>query len=269
MKRLLMNAIGLAAAATLSGCATVYCVSESGPTPLQPAESGCPASRKPAVSVKAKPADASARKLAASMQASVEGHLAATRRFDVRPRPPVDSLVTLSVSRREAARLSDWRAYEGTVDASVTDAASGKTLARKSFKAVGERALDEAKAEGFVKDGLLGQVTVWLAGALPAKKIAQPGGCPGPEQAMTTMTIRPSDMPADAQEALLVQRRFMDAVASHPGVVSCVLASQSPERGEYAFSVIYEPSSFPDGLLNTIVLDTPSLGNGVKLEISR
>ena len=268
MKHMLIKAVGLVAVTAMPGCATVYRVSESAPEPVPVPAPGRPAVRNPAVSVKAKSADNFAHNLAASMQASVERDLAA-RGFDVNAKGKVDKNVSMSVSRHETARLSDWRLYEGVADVRIMDASSGKLLASNLFKATGERAVDERKAEATVDTKLSRQVSQWLGTALPAQKVQLPPGPPPPGHVTATIAIRPASLSEDPMDVLRVQRRFMDVVAGHPGVVSCTLAGESPAYREFAFRVVYEPNSFPLGLLNTIVLDMPYLGDGVKLEITR
>ncbi len=268
MKHMLINAVGLVAVTAMSGCATVYRVSESVPEPVPVPAPGRPAMRNPAVSVKAKAADSFAHNLAASMQASVERDLVA-KGFDVNAKGKVDKNVTMSVSRHETARLSDWRLYEGVVDIRIMDASSGKLLSGNSFKATGERAVDERKAEATVDAKLSRQVSQWLGTVLPAQKVQLPPGPPPPGHVTATVTIRPASLSEDPMDVLKVQRRFMDVVAGHPGVVSCTLAGETSALREFAFRVVYEPRSFPIGFLNTIVLDTPYLDDGVKLEISR
>lgn len=269
MKKLMFALIGAAAAMAMSGCATVYRVSESAPAPAYPQQGpGQPAMRNPSVTVKAVSVDKQANRLADSLRATVEGDLVA-RGFDVIAKLPADSEVALAVSRREASRLSDWRVYEGTASVRVTETASGRLLASESFKAQGTRALDEATAEAGVKNVLAQQVSRWLVKALPAKKVPLPPGPPPPDHMAATLTIAPEDLSRDPMEALSVQRRFMDYVATRPGIVSCVLAQEDPAHRGFTFNVVYKPGNFPGGLLNTIVLDGPRLGGNVKLEIAR
>ena len=164
MKHMLINAVGLVAVSAMSGCATVYRVSESAPEPVAVPAPGRPAMRNPAVSVKAKATDNFAHNLAASMQASVERDLA-SRGFDVSAKGKVDKNVSMSVSRHETARLSDWRIYEGSADVRIMDASSGKLLASNLFKATGERSVDERKAEA-VKNCLEGCITNMVPGSI-------------------------------------------------------------------------------------------------------
>ena len=266
MKKLLANAIGIVAVAAMSGCATVYRVSETSPEPHPAPVPGSPAMRNPSVSVKVVFADGSAKKLASSVRSSTEGFLA-SRGFDVVSKCPADSIVSIAVSRRESARLSDWRVYEGTADARISEASSGRLVAGSEFKATGERALDETKAEASLKERLVQQIDAWLSKTLPCSKVPLPPGVEPPCRAM--LTIMPKDLSVKPHDALCVQRRFMDSVAAHPGVVSCVLVGEDPGRRAFTFSVVYEPQSFPGGLLNTIVLDGPDLGGNVELEIAR
>lgn len=266
MKQMLINAMAVTAVAVLSGCATVYRVSESAPTPIPPPAPGGPATRNPTVVVKSTAADSKSASLASALAGRSEGDLAG-RGFDVIAKGRPDSVVSLSVSRREAARLSDWRVYDGAVDAKVL--AGGKLVANQAFKARGERASDEEVAEASVAERLSRDISTWLAKVLPAKKVALPPGELPPALATATVMIRPSSMSEKPSDVLRVQRRFMDAVASHPGILSCTLDRENQKRREFAFRVVFEPQSFPGGLLNTIVLSEPDLGEDVRLEIVR
>ena len=268
MKNHVIALIGVAAALALSGCATVYRVSESASAPAYPQQPGRPAMRNPSVAVNATAADSKSGRLAESLRAAVEKDLVA-RGFDVFAKQPADSEVSLAVSRREVSRLSDWRVYEGTVSVRVTEPASGKLVASESFKAQGARGLDELQAETGVKDALSQKVSRWLAKAFPAKKVSLPPEPPLPDHLTATISIAPENPSEDPMDVLGVQRRFMDYVATRPGIVSCVLAQEDPLRRGFTFQVVYEPRSFPGGLLNTIVLDRPRLGGNVRLEIVR
>jgi len=220
----------------------------------------------PVASVTATAANEQSKALANALKASIENDLSA-RGFDMSASVPADSVVALTASRRETARLNDWRAYEGRVDASVTEAATKRLVASKSFTAAGQRALDEVKAMEGVKDGLSKQVSKWLAGVLVAQPIPLPPPPAGP--AVSIVTISPANPLEDPSKVLVVQRRFMEAVSSHQGVVACRLEKEIPAQRAYVFRVEYDPAAFPGGLLNTIVLDVPSLGDNVVLEIAR
>ena len=264
--------MGIAAAAAISGCATVYQVSESGTAPLQLPQNGA-TMRKPSVSVSASPVDEASGRLAASVQSEVEGVMV-MRGFDVMANPAADSVVSLAVSRREAASLADWRVYEGTVEARVTEASSGKLVARSSFSGAGERAQDESKAESGLKEKLVTQVTAWLAKVLSAKPVPVPPGPPAPRLSAATLTIGPARRSDDPIAVLRVQRRFMDAVAQYDGVVSCSpllpsLGAAESRSQTFSFRVVYDQSKFAFGLLNTIVMDEPFIGDNIKIEISR
>ena len=266
MRKILFTAVRIAALAAIAGCASVYRVSESSPDAIDRPVPAAPKTRKPVASVTATPADAGAKALAASLKSSLEGSLAA-RGFDVTKRSNPDSVVSLAVSRTKAAGLAEWRIYEGTVDARVTDAATGRLVSRTSFSAKGDRALDEAKAEERLRSELSRRISDWLAKVLPARKVqvlVPPHGC-----ATVMLTLSPADPLEKQEDVLVVQRRFMDAVGSYPGIVSCRLAQEIPSRRAFVFRVEYRPEQFPGGLLNTLVLDSPSLGSNVKLEIVR
>lgn len=269
MKQLVFAALGMAFAAVMSGCATVYRVSETpAAIPQGPASAG-PVMRNPTVAVKSDPADAKSKPMAAALRAAVERDLAA-RGFDVHAKPPtpVDSVLALSVSRREAARLADWRTYEGSVTARITEGGTGRLVAGESFKALGDRALDEKSAEASACGKLAPQLSRWLAKVLPAAKVPVPQP-PPPSRAVAMIRLAPADPCEDHMDALRVQRRFMDGFAAHPGVLSCSLAQEQSSRNEFMLRVEYDPNSFPGGLLNTVVLDNPRIAGDVKLEIVR
>ncbi len=262
MKVLKFAAASIAAMLMTTGCTTIYRVSSE----TQPASPQDPGTRMPVASVKATPANEQAKPLSEYLKASLGNDLAA-RGFDVTAKAPADSLVTLNVSRRETARLNDWRTYEGRVDARVTEVATKRLVASKSFTAAGQRALDDVKAMEGVKGGLSKQVSKWLSGVMVAKPIPLPP--PPPSAAVELVTIKPANPLEDPADVLAVQRRFMDVVSAHQGVVSCRLVREDPSQRAYVFSVAYNPEAFPGGLLNTIVLDAPRLGGGIVLEIVR
>lgn len=269
MKTLMSMTICAAAAMLTAGCATVYRVSESHCAPEQGIAQTAPAMRQPIAAVSATPSDSSATRLAASLKASVENHLV-TSGFKVTQGGEPDSTVVMEVSRREAARLDEWRTYEGTAEVRVGNAAeSGSLVASKTFTVLGQRALDETKAEQSLKEELARRISEWLSKVHVAKKIPLPPPPPVPQIATAIVTISPADPMASPSEALAVQRRFMDAVAAHPGILSCRLDKEIPASRAFEFRVEYEPQSFPDGLLNTLVLDRPCLGGGIELEIVR
>ncbi len=270
MKKPVLAIIGMAAAMVMTGCSgVVYRVSESAPSPAYPQQAPRrPAMRNPTVVVNATASDAKSARLAASLRAAVEGDLAA-RGFDVVARRKSDSVVSLQVSRQKVASLADWRVYDGTAMARVTDVASGRLVASESFKARGQRALDEAKAEAGVKDALAGQVSRWLQKKLPARKVPLPPDPPQPGHMAVAITLAPAKPGEDLMKALRVQERFMDYVAAKPGVVSCVLAKEDPALRRFTFHVVYDPRLFPGGLLNKVVLEGPRLGESVRLEIVR
>lgn len=267
MKKQVSALIGIAAALAISGCASVYHVSEAPTPPTSEPVSPAPAMRRPVAIVKATAADAKARGLAATMKASVERNLA-SRGFDVGSRAKPDSILTLAVSRREAAGLAEWRVYEGRVDARVTDVASGAVAADTSVTAKGERGLGAAKAEENLARALEGALSAWLAKAMPARKVPVPIA-PQPERAVAMVTLSPADPGESPHDVRVVQRRFLNAVGTHPGVLSCRLAQEIPARRAFVFRVEYLPEQFPDGLLNTIVLDSPGLNGDERFEIVR
>ena len=264
MKTLQFAALSLAAAMMATGCSTVYRVSEVAPAGgvSQKAESAV-ALRSPAASVKIKAKDAQAKIVAEGLKIEIENGLSA-RGFDVAAKTPADSSVSISLSCRRAAKLDEWRAYEGRMDARVTEAATGRLLGAKSFTVAGERALDESKALDSVKSGLYRQLSPWLSKVMVAKPLPLPPGA-----AVAHIAITPADMSEDQSNVLAVQRSFMDAVQAHQGVISCRLAQAVPSQRKYVFFVQYDAAAFPGGLLNTLVLDNPRLGGGVKLEIAQ
>ena len=257
----LLHAVVLSA---LAGCATVYRVSESAETPASPPAR--PEMRNPVVRVDVASAGEQSQSLAAAVKPVVEDSLAA-RGFSIAAKGAPDTVVALSLSRRSKDELADWRLYEGKADVRISEASSGKLVASRSFVANGERALDEEKAMKGVKDGLSKQILPWLEKALPLRKIALPP--PPVAPSIAHVTIAPADLSEDPASVLAVQRRFMDVVSAHPGVADCRLVREMPTSRAYVFRVAYDPARFPGGLLNTIVLESPELGDNVKLEIVR
>lgn len=266
MRKILVNLLGVAVVATFSGCATVYRVSESTDVADPMLQHRSPALRDPVVRVDVVSAGEQAGSLSTAMKSLVENSLA-SRGFHVAAKGRPDSVVSIDLSCRSKDKLADWRLYEGTADVRITEVSSGKLLASKSFVAGGDRALDSEKAMKGVKEGLSKQMLSWLEKVLPARKIALPP--PPASPAVSNVTIAPADLSEAPDSVLAVQRRFMDSVASHPGVVDCRLVREIPPRRAYVFRVAYDPACFPGGLLNTIVLESPELGENVKLEIVR
>ncbi len=266
MKQILVNAVAAAAALALSGCATVYRVSETACPEDPAAQYAAPAMRNPVVLVDVKAGGEQADNLAASVRTEVENSLA-SRGFSVSANERPDSAVSVSLHCRSKDKLADWKLYEGSAEVRVSESGSGKLVASKSFAADGERALDAEKAMKGVEEGLARQILPWLDTALPMRKVALPPPPPAPAAAMVTIT--PADKSECQMSVLAVQRNFMDFIAAHPGVVDCRLVSEEPAMRVYTFRVAYDPDAFPGGLLNTIVLDAPELGKNIKLEIVR
>lgn len=268
MNKIMSTAMRFAAISALAGCASVYRVSESAPDPKdgQVLVPPPPATRKPVVAVKAKPADAGARRLSNMLKSAAESRLAA-RGFDVSPTMPPDYTAAFSVSRREEAKLAEWLVYGGTVDARVTDATTGRLVANTTLRAKGERGLGESKAEDSLGNVLAPMLAEWMIKTVPSRKIPVPAP-QTPNVAVMMLTLSPADPTEPQNDVLVAQRRFMDAVGRYPGIVSCRLAKEIPASRAFVFRVEYMPEQFPGGLLNTIVLDRPSLG-GAKLEIVR
>ena len=266
MKHMMKNALVAAALAMLAGCATVYKVSEA-PCADSPApRRGIPATRDPVVRIDVESTGEQAAALAAAVKAGIENRLA-TRGFSVAPKARPDSVVSVSLTCRTKDRMADWKLYEGKADVRIDDPVAGKVVAAQSFTAAGARALDAEKAMAGVKDGLSRQMLPWLDKALPLRKIALPPPPPAPAAALVTIAAaRRSENPS---AVLAVQRNFMESIADHPGVVDCRLVGETPSERAYTFRVAYDPNAFPGGLLNTIVLDAPELGENVELQIVR
>lgn len=266
MKQMLINAMAATAVAVLSGCATVYRVSEASCAENQTTQYTAPATRNPVVLVDVKSVGEQADCLAASVRTEVENSLA-SRGFAVSAKKRPDSAVSVSLVCRSKDKLADWKLYEGKADVRISEPASGKLVASKSFVAGGERALDAEKAMKGVREGLTQQILPWLDKALPMRKVTLPPPPPAPAAAL--VTIAASDRSESQSSVLVVQRNFMDFIASYPGIADCRLVSEAPSKRAYTFRVAYDPDAFPGGLLNTIVLDAPELGKNVKLEIVR
>lgn len=268
MTKLLLPVLGAFALGLTTGCQhPVYQIRHTPgelPPPPPPADQ---TSRLPRASVTASPADAGASALSASLKTSVEGSLAA-RGFEVVSKGKPDRVVSLSVSRVEAASLAEWRVYEGRVVTRVKDGATGALLAGTTLAAKGERGLGAAQAEANLATRLSAQVNEWLAKSLPAYRIAlpTPPPPPPPDAAVALLTLAPAS-PGLTQEQVLSSRRdFLQAVSARTGILSCRLVREDPRLRAATFRVEYRTSLFPGGLLNTLVLERP-LGPDVELEI--
>ncbi len=267
MNKMLIVALGLAAASMTTGCKTVYKVSE---TAEPVASSQIVATRTPVANVVARAPGEGARGLARGMRTAVANSLSA-RGFDVAAggsgaHGAPDATVSLEVSREEVARLDEWRAYKGTVNVRVEESAAGRFVAAQTFAVTGERALDETKAMEGVVCGLSGAVCEWLAGVLEPVQIEMPPP-PAPRQFSSLVSICPADAATDPGEALRMQGLFAKAVSAQKGVVSCRLVNEVAAERRYVYRVEYDPEAFPGGLLNTIVLENPDFAGGVELQI--
>ena len=265
MKTMLINVMAAAAVTALSGCATVYRVSETS-CPDPGVQYAAPATRNPVVRVDVMAGGEQSDDLAAAVRSEVENSLA-SRGFSVSTKSRPDSSVSVSLVCRSKDKLADWKLYEGKAEVRISETDSGKLVASKSFTAGGERAIDVEKAMKGVKEGLAHQMLPWLDKALPMRKVSLPPPPPAPAAALVTIT--PADRSESQESVLAVQRNFMDSIAAHPGVVDCRLVREVPAECAYTFVVAYDPNAFPGGLLNTIVLDAPELGENVKLVIVR
>ena len=121
--------------------------------------------------VRAQAADGASRAMAAQLEDDVCGALVA-RGYTVLKggeggRRTTD--IRLDVTRKEVARLDDWRLYEGKARAEVVSGKGG-LMGKKSFKAKGERSLDEGEAEAGAVEGLAQQINEWLPTVLPPAK---------------------------------------------------------------------------------------------------
>ena len=86
-----------------------------------------------------------------------------------RPTDGADALVRVSASRKEEAKLANWRVFSGDADVSVVDS-TGKTIAFKTFHVdPQERGLGDDRAEEPVVSGLASAIAEWLSGKLPRK----------------------------------------------------------------------------------------------------
>ena len=163
--------------------------------------------------------------------------------------------------------MREWRVYEGRIVLRATDA-EGRLLANVPLKAVGERSSNVQEAVDSLTAKIAPALRKAIADNLKAEKIPVPQAAL-PSNAVALLSLRPADGATEALKVLRAQRVFMDAVAKTEGVVACRLAEEKPEKKAYIFRVEYDPAAFPGGLLNTVVLSIPDLGDGAVLEIER
>ena len=269
MRTIIKPFLAIAAISMFAGCASVYRVSERAPSPSEAIEPVVtpPETRKPVVKITSAGADEESGALAEQLKGSAVSDLVA-RGFEVGSANAPDYALALSASCNVAADLGDWRVYQGKVDANVTAETNGAILAATSIAGTGERALGAQAAIASLASQLNGELSQWLAKTMVAAPIELPIE-PQVEHAQAMITILPADADEDQAKVLMVQRRFMDAVAAHTGIVSCRLVQEIPASQAFVFRVEYIPELFPGGLLNTLVLARPRLGNNVVLEIAR
>lgn len=245
---MLAAAVGTSA---LTGCHTYYRIGEADPMP-----SPAPLETKPVIKVTAIAGSKDAESLANHLKGYAQSHL--SQKGLVMSDADANIGVELSVARRETARLDDWRVYEGEVRARMKNlSVAAAILAERQFTATGKRGLDEASAEKDVRTGLESQLAGWLDKTVVDVKV--PVEVPvSSEEKRGLATLRvvfgPNGMDADYEDVLVAQNLFLETVQRYPGVASCVLVRQDSSRKEFEFAITYEPASYPDGLINTLIL---------------
>ena len=134
-------AAGVAAILACGGCATVYRVNGTG-------------------------TDAGSERFAAGVENEVRGELLGSGQRVLGPgqkagwfRPVVD--VDLAATKRQDAKLDQWRSYEGKVKASVQEG-KGSLLGVKTFTAKSPRTRDEEAAESAMQETLSRQIGAWV-----------------------------------------------------------------------------------------------------------
>lgn len=121
--------------------------------------------------IQAQATDGASRALAEQVEDDVYGALVSCG-YHVRKKSAVwlrTTDINLDVTRKEVARLADWRMYEGRVRAEVVSG-RGDVMWEKRFRALGERSKDEEEAEASAESGLANQITEWLSTVLPSAK---------------------------------------------------------------------------------------------------
>ena len=118
--------------------------------------------------VQARATDKASGALAAQVEDEVYGALVsrgyAIRKNAAGVRRTTD--INLDVTRKETARLAEWRMYEGKARAEVVSG-KGEVMGKKTFRAQGERSRNQEEAEESAADGLVRQIDEWLATVLP------------------------------------------------------------------------------------------------------
>lgn len=254
MNKLMLVVFAAVGASVLTGCTTYYRIEE-----VAPATAPVPVVSAPSVQVRARAVNAEATPLANHLKGGAESHLTG-KGMVVMSRGTANMIVDLDVSRRETARLEDWRVYEGSVRAKMKSTpAPEAVLAERQFTATGKRGIDEAAAELGVRRSLESQVNAWLDETVVKVKIpaVAPAAAPGKPVSVTRMRIlfKPDEPGADADDALEAQGLFQRIVQGRAGIMSCVLVRQNPAANEFEFEIAYDPGSYPDGLINTLILE--------------
>lgn len=251
MSKLTVGALGVLLVVAGGGCATTYRVTEDLP-PAQPPVVK-PLRRPPVIAVSAKPADKNAGRLTSSLRGAVESRLAA-RGMTVASPLAANATVRIEVSRRETARLDEWRTYEGEARLRVMTAdPTARLLSETTIRAAGDRALDETKAEQGVLNGLVRKANAWLDGTVTAKSIPVAQPIPPPGYSVARIRLHPEGGFDGDDEIRNAQIAFRTAVSAIPGVRDCRLEPSASDARNAVFDITYEAVSFPDGLVNTIV----------------
>ena len=159
-----------------------------------------------------------------------------------------DVVVGLTSTKSLFDQSGNYYVYDGTVLASAHLPEKTRIIATKSFSARGERKLDVAPAEKTLVEALAPSITKWLDESLTLQRL--------PVAARDITVHRRSIMASSDTEYIA---SFTSRVGSMPGVLRCTLKGQNDTERNYTFRVVYKSETFPEGLLNAIIVKCPEL----------
>ena len=247
MKNSMMALMGAAGAAFLAGCTTPCVVSQVGNETEVKAGS---MSETSSAKVTVKAADKKSNALASGLKMQLSSGLTGRGIRIAEKGQPSAYDVSVVVSKWEKARLADWRVYEGQADVQVSCLVRGGLVGAKTFNAVGERASNEKDADAGVLRGLSAQANAFLAKHVTAL----PPSAPAPTGMYEARLSLRLPGPAREREDFEKAECFRESVSAMSGVSDCVLVRQDNALGLFEYQVTYMKSSFPEGLLNAVLM---------------
>ena len=161
MKMTVAALVGMIVASAFTGCQTV-------PPPPPPG----PHDGAPVMAISVAPQTTAVTPLAQKLQLALESG-AIQRGFAISTVLRPDVTVGVALSRRETARLQDWRTYEGEALVRVVTAADGAVIGTTTITATGARGADEKSAEASLSHELNAKVDAWVGQTVRAERIVK------------------------------------------------------------------------------------------------